>query len=398
MRKFNYIILLIGLILLTFILNKFSNKTYSFNVLDNKKEAKIILKLEKGVRDFTIGSDNDFFIAYKNKIVYIDKRGAISTILNNANYNIYSLCYSEEGIYFSSNSSIFRYNFSSKALDELVSKIPNCGDYPKINIIKNNNYLYFNVSAATNSGVVGFDNKWVKEFPDLCDFTPYEITLIGSNFDSSNTGAFVPYNTKNRPGQIISPREIGNAAVYKYDLIKNKLQNCAWGIRNVTGMDYNNKGEIYMSCGGMENRGLRPIYGDADYIYTLKEGQWYGWPDFSGGDAVNSPRFMYGDKKTFFIMQNHITETPISPYYQHKNLSAINTLAMDRKGTFGPENSIYFYDNRDNILYSMEYSKVPIPIAKCSHNVNISKIQFSGNKMFLLDDKSLGIYCIQALK
>lgn len=398
MRKYFYIIVLGIICLLTFVINMYSNKTYSLNLYDNKKEAKIILKLEKGVRDFSLGSNDDFFVAYKNKVVYIDKRGITSTIINNDKYNIYSLLYGQEGIYFSSNSSIYRYNFSNKTIEELVSKIPNCGDYPKINIIKYNNFLYFNVSAATNSGVVGTDNKWVEKSPYVCDFSPYEITLVGSNFGTASTGAFVPYNTKNRPGQVISPREIGNATIYKYDLKNKRLQNCAWGIRNVTGMDYNSKGEIYMATGGMENRGARPIYGDADYIYELKEGKWYGWPDFSGGDAVNSPRFMYDDKKIFPIMQNHVTETPIPPYYQHKNLSAITTLATDRDGIFGPQNSIYFYDNTDNILYKMEYAKAPIPLAETNNKVNISKIQFSGNKMYMLDDKSLGIYCIQTLK
>ena len=67
----------------------------------------------------------------------------------------------------------------------------------------------------------------------------------------------------------------------------------------------------------MEDSGVRAVKDDVDYIYDIKERAWYGWPDFSGGDPITSPRFSDGTNKLSFVIANHPTEVTLGPRYQH---------------------------------------------------------------------------------
>lgn len=78
-------------------------------------------------------------------------------------------------------------------------------------------WLYFGQGTATNSGVVGPENAkfgWLKRFPEFHDIPGQDITLTGQNFTSNNplekgsrskvvTGAFSPFGTPTRKGQVI---------------------------------------------------------------------------------------------------------------------------------------------------------------------------------------------------
>ena len=44
---------------------------------------------------------------------------------------------------------------------------------------------------------------------------------------------------------------------------------------------------------------VRGIKNDRDYIYEINGDRWYGWPDYSGGDPITSPRFTDGDPHKF---------------------------------------------------------------------------------------------------
>ena len=41
----------------------------------------------------------------------------------------------------------------------------------------------------------------------------------------------------------------------------------------------------------MNNRGSRPVGNAHSFLFEVKRGQWYGWPDFIGGEAIELPRF-----------------------------------------------------------------------------------------------------------
>jgi glucose/arabinose dehydrogenase len=68
----------------------------------------------------------------------------------------------------------------------------------------------------------------------------------------------------------------------------------AWGFRNTIGIAWNKKGEMFVAVNGYDNAPGRPIADTHDGTYRVKEGAWYGWPDFTAGfnlvtDAAYKP-------------------------------------------------------------------------------------------------------------
>jgi hypothetical protein len=298
-------------------------------------------------------------------------------------------------LYFSSDTKVYSYDLSNKKLIEAIKDLPNYGDYKNSLIKIKGDYMYIAIGAITNSGVVGEDNIWIKSTPYIHDITPKDITMKGLDFGNDKTGAFQSYKTKSIKGQIIPEHFPGNASVIIYNLKTGNSETFAWGIRNVTGMDFTNEGKLIAASGGIENRGVRPVKGDSDYLYEIKKGVWYGWPDYSGGDPITSPRFKGGVNGLQFVLENHPTTNPPGPIYQHKSVSSIGAIAVDSAGTLGEKNCIYFYDKSDNEVYGFNGAGTIKEDVKFNENTEISSLKFSGKELLVLDENSGYLYSIE---
>ena len=54
-----------------------------------------------------------------------------------------------------------------------------------------------------------------------------------------------------------------------------------------------------------------PVWNCPDFLYEIKAGVWYGWPDFLGGLPINAPRYRSPDGVAQpFLLQNH-AELPV---------------------------------------------------------------------------------------
>ncbi|SKA72857.1 Glucose / Sorbosone dehydrogenase [Clostridium sp. USBA 49] len=391
MKKFFRGISILGIFFIMFFIFKNFYKTYNIEIQDKNLAYNLKYKGIINANDFTFDENGNFYIAYMDRIQYIDKNGKSYDLIKDKSLNINSIEYNNKKLYFFSKDKVFCYDLDKKEKKILVDNLPNYGDY-KDSIIKiNGNEIFVSIGAATNSGVVGTDNVWIKENPFYCDISPKDITIKGRSFGNEKTGAFVPYKTKNQTGQIISGHFPGNASIIHYDLNNGYGETFAWGIRNVTGMDFNSEGKLIAAVGGMEDRGLRPVKGDVDYIYEIKKGLWYGWPDYSGGDPLTSPRFKgKNNTKINFILDNHPNTNPPAPIYQHKQLSSIKCLTIDSKGLIGEKDSIYFYDKTDNIIYKFLKSGNLQPIVNFKTNSNISSLKIFNNNILALD-KNQGV-------
>jgi glucose/arabinose dehydrogenase len=189
----------------------------------------------------------------------------------------------------------------------LVDGLPSMGDHHcNRPVVGGDGYVYFGVGTATNSGVVGPDNAqfgWLKRFPQLCDIPPVDVTLTGQNFVSDDalnegsgrqvvTGAFVPYGTPTRPGQVIPGRLPCNGAILRTPVAGGgKLEWVAWGFRNPFGLAWGPGGCLWCTENQYDERGCRPVYGAGDLLWKVQPGLWYGWPDFWGGIPLTHPRF-----------------------------------------------------------------------------------------------------------
>ncbi len=367
---------------------KNSFKEYRVTVKDDIIKSQILFKGLNNAVDFTKDRDGNYYVAFKDRVQYIDKMGRAYNIFTNKKLSITSLDYNNGLLYYASGTSVYFYNLIKKENKEIIKGIPNYGDYNSSLIRINGDYLFVTIGAATNSGVVGLDNQWLDNYPQNHDISPKSITIKGINFGEKKTGAFVSYQTRNIKGQMITEHMIGNSSIIIYNLKTCAEGNFAWGIRSMNGIDFNSEGKILVTVGGMENRGLRPVKGDSDYIYQIKKNAWYGFPDYTGGDPISSPKFKDLFNKTIpLILDQHPTTNPPAPIYQHKAVGSLVGLAIDKKGILGDKDCIYFYEKNDNSIYSL--NKLGALKEKVNFEVGtyISSMKFFNN-LIVLDSKS----------
>lgn len=380
-----------------FVLFFFSKNYNEEKIGSTDKEFGLTLKYKglKGAKDFFIDNEGNYYIAFPHKVQFIDNNGKSIILFEDNKFNIYSIVHRENKLFFVSDCKLISFDLANKTFTELINNLPNFGDYKESKLLIKDNILFISIGAATNSGVVGDDNLWIKTNPFQHDISPKTLTIGGKGNQKQKSGAFVNYNTKNIPGQIIPAHFPGNASVIAVNLENLSSWLYAWGIRNVNGIDYNSEGRIFISTGGMEDRGARPIKGDIDYIYELKENLWYGWPDYSGGDPVTSPRFgISSNERVPFILDKHPTTNPPAPIYQHKDLSRIGDVVIDKNGALGEKDSIYFYETKDNKIYEINKSGLAKEKIMFSTSNTVESMKMNNGSLYTLDSQRGYLYTI----
>jgi hypothetical protein len=185
----------------------------------------------------------------------------------------------------------------------LIEGLPSQGDHHTNGPVVLNDFLYFGQGTATNSAVTGEDNYqfgWLKRFPVFHDIPCRDITLAGINYTTPSlfkeagvdtTGAFLPYGTPSQPGQVIPGRIPCSGSVMRIPLNGGQLQLVAWGFRNPYGLAFDSNGTLYVTDNGYDERGSRPAWGTGDYFWKVEQDAWYGWPDYSGGNPINTAHY-----------------------------------------------------------------------------------------------------------
>ncbi len=132
-----------------------------------------------------------------------------------------------------------------------------------------------------------------------------DIVLTGRNFQTPDfrtkqagdmvmTGAFVPFGTETRPGQVIKGTNKAGGAILVFDPTNAEatLKSYAWGFRNVIGFAWNKRGEMYATQNGYDVVASRPVNDQYDPTYRVRKDAWYGWPDFSAAlEPVTNAKF-----------------------------------------------------------------------------------------------------------
>ena len=386
-KTIGFIVILAAMAFALFSL-KSSFKEYRVTAKDEGVKSQILFKGLSNAVDFTRDNQGNYYVAFKDRVQYVDKIGRSYNVFTNKNLSITSLEYSNEILYYAAGTKVYSYNLASKENKVIIQNIPNYGDYNSSLIRINGEYLFVTIGAATNSGVVGTDNQWLDDYPQNHDVTPKTITIKGINFGEKKTGAFVSYKTRNIKGQMITEHMPGNSSILIYNLKTGAEENFAWGIRNMNGLDFTSEGKVIVVVGGMEDRGLRPVKGDSDYIYQIKKNAWYGFPDYTGGDPINSPKFKGLNNNTIpFILDQHPTTNPPAPIYQHKSVDSLVGLAIDKKAILGDKDCIYFYERNDNSIYSLNKISALKEKINFEKGTYISSMKFFNN-LIVLDSKN----------
>lgn len=263
-------------------------------------------------------------ISYLNGVIYVSHRGFVTKLYNDG------------------------------TRQNIIMGLPSNGDnYNSPVAFSPDNKLYFGQGTVTNSGVVGNDNKWITISPLLCDYSGDYVMLYGQNFNSDNimteaipddiavTGAFSPYGIPNIPYEIRKKYIKASGSLIRANLDGSNLEQIAWGFRNPAYLKFDNSGQLYAVNNGYNAIGSRPIENATDDFYYITPDLWYGWPDYSGGEPVNSPRFTpIGGVEPTLIFKNQ-PNIPPKPFVTFPPNSTIRGFDFNYNKDFGPYGDVY---------------------------------------------------------
>lgn len=377
MRNFlRYIIIAILIVTAAFSVFKISNK-YSMNILKDDIDFAVISKSCEGAKAIAADDNKNIYIAYRDWLKVIDSEGKEKILFKNKELNIEDIVYYENKIIYISGDKLQEYSLETSLVKTLYSGIIKGGNEIERKIVLKNDIIYLSIGGATNSGI-----SQGEEF----DLTPIDATLTGVNY--KDTGAFKGAGITSYPGEKISKVSFGNGAIYYIDLKNNKVNLYSSGIRGVTGFDFNSKDEIMAIFSGMKSQGLRPVNRDKDYIYKVEKNKWYGWPDYSGGDPISSPRFK-GEEIIQPLIANPPRKVIEGPIYQHKTLDTLKELAIDREGAILEKDSLLFWDKEEAMICALSSENIYFKVLKVKDSSDIKDIIFNKDE-FLILDSSLG--------
>lgn len=374
------------IVALAFGIFKFTGK-YTLDIISNNIDWSIDVKGYEGARSFDYDDEGNLYIAFNDTIRIINNNGKDEVIIRENNFNIFDVLCKGKSLFIATDNRVVEYNIESKEIVELIKDIPNNGINNQTKLLIKDNTLYISVGTNTNSGIV---NNKGEEF----DKPTIGFTLTGVNYGDAKTGVFSPFAVNTEKGEKVKADNIGNGSIMAYDIGSKKTTLYAHGIRNINGFDSDSSGKIKGIVGGMEDSGARPIKDDKDYIYELEEDTWYGWPDYSGGDPITSPRFT-NDKRVDFLLENHPNKTPTGLLYQHIDVSSLKGFAIDKNGQFFEKDTMIFADNKKGILYSLTNKGILNELLQIGNKSNIEKIKFYNDSFYLLDSKAGCLYKLQ---
>lgn len=188
--------------------------------------------------------------------------------------------------------SILRVRPSGGNVETVVRGVPVQGDHDVNHLaFDNQGTLYFGVGSATNSGVVSstdpVNQKWLKAHPEAHDIPCVMINLTGRTFTDLGgvTGAFQPY--KQSTARSVNAEPMCTSSVYRLRKGSTTPELVAWGFRNPVALAFDGEGTLLVGNQGADVRGTRPIHDDPDSVFRVRDGAWFGWPDYS---AALQPR------------------------------------------------------------------------------------------------------------
>jgi glucose/arabinose dehydrogenase len=235
------------------------------------------------------------------------------------------------------------------AMTVLVDKLPSFGDHhtngPAVGA---DGYVYFGQGTATNSGVVGPDNVdfgWLTRNATFHDVPCQDITLTGQNFISENpltpakddkatTGAYMAFGTASTPNQVIKGQLPCTGAIMRVPLRGGPAELVAWGLRNPFGLAFHPNGRLFTTENAYDTRGSRPAYGAGDVLWEIKPGGWYGFPDYSAGQPMNTSDYETPKNDPKFLLAKH-PPIPVKPAAILGVHSSSNGFDFSRNAGFG---------------------------------------------------------------
>ena len=183
--------------------------------------------------------------------------------------------------------SISRVRPAGGTVEAIVRSVPVEGDHDVNHLVfDRDGTLYYGIGSATNSGVVAANDpvnqKWLKKHPQGRDLACRELALTGKTFsdEKATTGAYQAHGSSS--ARTIPASPVCTSSIYRLRKGSTTPELVAWGFRNPVALAIDGDGTLLVGNHGADVRGTRPVSGDVDSILRVREGAWYGWPDYRG--------------------------------------------------------------------------------------------------------------------
>lgn len=290
-----------------------------------------------------IGADGSFYVAESGlpfggappggRIWHLSADGSRTLLIENLRPPVNGLTLHEGQLYVSEGghpARISRFNLEGQEQTVILDKLPGPGNY-HTNMVAfgADGKLYFSQGAMTNTGIIGLDAYelgWLRRLPHGYDLPGYDIVLKGVNIETPNplskeenartlTGAFASFGESTKAGQRISAQLPCTAAIMRCNPDGSELELVAWGLRNAFGLGFLPDGRLLAIDQGADDRGSRPVGNVPDMLFEVREGAWYGWPDFIGGVPITDTLYQpeRGPSPTFLLANHDELPAPEKP-------------------------------------------------------------------------------------
>lgn len=264
------------------------------------------------------------------------------------------ICWKDGYLYYTNTDTLSRIGPDGRS-EDILTGLPGRGDHQTNHpLIGPDGKIYFGQGCATNCGVVGADNfafEWLDKNPDFCDVPAQDIELAGINYETQNvlgnisetvkTGAYVPFGTETKPGQVIKGNVKCSGSILRCNPDGSDLEVVAWGLRNPFGLAFHPNGRLYATEHGMDERGRRYVINDPDDFYEIQQGAWYGWPDFASGIRLDDPSWGPGGQGREPVLSKHPDPNPPKPLTSFRTHEAANGFDFCHDPHFGFEGEAF---------------------------------------------------------
>ncbi|MFJ7976693.1 hypothetical protein ACIQZI_13485 [Peribacillus sp. NPDC096379] len=78
------------------------------------------------------------------------------------------------------------------------------------------------------------------------------------------------------------------------------------GLRNPFRLKFDRPNRLFCGNHGIDVRGNRPVNQSPDEFQWIRQGMWYGWPGYTGGQPVTNSMFKpEGTLQPTFLLRQH---------------------------------------------------------------------------------------------
>ena len=268
----------------------------------------------------------------------------------------------EGKLYISHRSRYSTYDLETGEFKTIIDGLPSWGEFLNAKPIFRDGKMYFFLSTQGNSGVP--EKHWTTVMdifnkPTAHEIPGEDVVLKGQNYwvptkgmtsikkDSVLTGVYVPLGVVTERGQVIEGQEICNGAFFSCNPDGTDIKRIAWGLRSSFGYRFSPDGRLITTMNSANPMPPRGVYFDYEPIYEIKEGEWYGWPDFYSGIPITDERFEYKDEVRQFVLTEEThrkllkgKELPLQPIAKMPVHSAAEGMVFGNEDFGVPEDDI----------------------------------------------------------